>query len=454
MACAERSALWAFAAGELPAAEHERVGQHLVSCLECQREHEAIQGTRSVLAVAAGLEPQVDWRAANEKVTGGAARRLAKLETGWWPLGQRLAFGMAGAAALAVAVLAVVAERPEPRVPPVAPMVSAETSVIEAVELASVVLPGTTMPLEQGARVEAGTLVQTQPGGRVVLQLPDGSRLRMAPESTLKLNRASRRDVGLALASGRIDVRAAHVERDGFTVEASGVRVRVVGTAFSVAVVAQGVEVSVVEGAVAVELASGRSERVAARERVLVEASGQVARRATEEDEARAFVELGLAAPVSAQRPVASAPKTEVREPPGQPVRQPARVSQQGAVLAPPPSPPVPVGPPEPLARTPAAIPEAPPPEQKLEPVPVEEFRLRQAERAIGSGDCGRFLGMLAEYLEEAQSPAGRERARITRARCFDDLVMPMEADAEYRRYLREFPNGRFAPEARSVVAH
>jgi len=90
---------------------------------------------------------------------------------------------------------------------------------------------------------------------------------------------------------------------------------------------------------------------------------------------------------------------------------------------------------------------------ERLRSAPAEELLLRRAQESIGRGDCSAFLDELSA-LDQAEDGAGREWARILRARCLGDRLRSVEADAEYRRYLREFPGGRYAAEARRAVAH
>jgi hypothetical protein len=55
--------------------------------------------------------------------------------------------------------------------------------------------------------------------------------------------------------------------------------------------------------------------------------------------------------------------------------------------------------------------------------------------------------------MENTEDPRAKAKARILRARCFDERLMPTEARREYRRYLEEWPRGEFAEEARRAAA-
>ncbi|MFN7135040.1 MAG: hypothetical protein ACK4N5_23390 [Myxococcales bacterium] len=128
------------------------------------------------------------------------------------------------------------------------------------------------------------------------------------------------------------------------------------------------------------------------------------------------------------------------------------------------PAPPVPALEPV-LPPAPAPLPvHTPPPAREApvarlpvsEPIPktVEEMFLRRAEEALGRGECGKFLTGLEELIDHPGAAGSAEKARILRARCYDERVQPVDADAEYRRYLREYPHGKFADEARRATAH
>ncbi|HCF56852.1 MAG TPA: hypothetical protein DFS52_02510, partial [Myxococcales bacterium] len=86
-----------------------------------------------------------------------------------------------------------------------------------------------------------------------MLGLPEGSRVRVAESSRMRLAHLAADEVRLELEEGRVAIKAAHVARKAFVVEAAGVQVRVVGTAFTVSLGAGELEVAVAEGVVALE---------------------------------------------------------------------------------------------------------------------------------------------------------------------------------------------------------
>jgi hypothetical protein len=69
----------------------------------------------------------------------------------------------------------------------------------------------------------------------------------------------------------------------------------------------------------------------------------------------------------------------------------------------------------------------------------------------LNAGSCERYLPGLEELANERQS-LNAEDARVYRARCFDAMVKPKQSHQEYRRYLMQYPHGRYVDEARLVL--
>ncbi|NPC50462.1 VgrG protein [Corallococcus sp. AB032C] len=65
---------------------------------------------------------------------------------------------------------------------------------------------------------------------------------------------------------------------------------------------------------------------------------------------------------------------------------------------------------------------------------------------------CGQFLVGLGEIAAASPRTSHREQARILRGRCLNRQHLPADAEDEFRQYLREFPNGRYATEARIAL--
>lgn len=87
-------------------------------------------------------------------------------------------------------------------------------------------------------------------------------------------------------------------------------------------------------------------------------------------------------------------------------------------------------------------------------PVPkdLEAIFLLRAEESLEKGGCDRFLLGLEEIAVDAQRSGRSELARVLRARCFERQLRPRQSMSEYRKYLEEYPVGRFLPEARQAL--
>ncbi|GMU08747.1 FecR domain-containing protein [Corallococcus caeni] len=81
-----------------------------------------------------------------------------------------------------------------------------------------------------------------------------------------------------------------------------------------------------------------------------------------------------------------------------------------------------------------------------------DERFLGYAKVQTAAATCGRFLVGLGEIAAASPRTGHREEARILRGRCFNKQHQPSDAEDEFRQYLREFPNGRYATEARIAL--
>ena len=125
-------------------------------------------------------------------------------------------------------------------------------------------------PITAETRVLAGTLIKTGPDGQVDLNWVDGSRVRLAPDTRLRvrkcsLNTSTRASTSLFdLDVGRIWIRVLELlgERSKFEIRTPTATAGVRGTVFSVEVDQSGrMDVAVYEGAVAI---SGGGEELTA----------------------------------------------------------------------------------------------------------------------------------------------------------------------------------------------
>ncbi|RKH42832.1 VgrG protein, partial [Corallococcus sp. AB050B] len=359
--------------------------------------------------------------------------------------------------------------------------------------------------LAAGMRLRSGMAVRTPPKASAVLRLPDESRVRLSAGSDVVLARAEPDAVHLTVQQGRLSVSASHAKREAFLVESAGLRVSVVGTVFSVERTAAGASVAVLEGRVRVD-ADGQPPRfVDAGQHVELTGTGEaMTPRALSSGDRQAFRDLRAAEPGAVVASVVPAKKSpSVVTSPTPPVEHNAEPPAQAVAQATPEAP-APEAPPHAanteIPRAVAAVPrESTPPDEFVPfpgapagslassaptpgavqapsqaPVPPAEPRKRKTlgglvpggllsddsdERFLGyakvqtaGNTCGQFLVGLGEIAAASPLAGHREQARILRGRCFNRQHQPADAEDEFRQYLREFPNGRYATEARIAL--
>ncbi len=446
MACAERGALWGYAAGELPVDEKALLEAHLEICPECREELGSVRATRELLSLAAPVAPKVDWSRADAMVHQAAEEHLSRRP--WWQFDldwtwtKGLALGC-GVAAMALAIVTVSKRNPV-AVPDGLELVKVvpTPSAVEAAEGVVATYGKDEHLLKAGEDVKAGATLKTTVTGRAMVKLPEGSRVRVAASTDVFFQKAGKDEVGLVLNKGRVAVKATHAPRTAFVVQANGVSVRVVGTAFSVGMTDDHVDVAVSEGRVLVDLPNNQSRMVSAGERVQIDRAQPEMRSAgltlADKDE---MAELGVPV-VLAEAPKAK-PVVVARGPVAAPVPAPVPAPQPEVVVVPVPAKPDPE--PAVSVRRPEIV-----------GFTAEVTRMRQIEhRHLGSGNaCQEDLLVLQEYLEEAEDPLARQYARVLRARCLLRLSRRVEAESEYRRYIEEFPKGQFKDEAHEYLPH
>lgn len=495
----DEALLWEYAARELPSEDARLVQHHLTECPDCQEKLTDVRTARGALEAVRGSEYRFEYAQTDAALAKAVEKKLTNAVFGRpWVLA--LSGGLV-AAGLALVVYGMWTRAPSP--PPAvaevaAPLVKPQPAVEKAAGLS--VIGAQPRVVGRGAALASGDVLRTDAKGDAMLRLPEGTRLKLGSSSQLSLTRAEADDVTLSLDRGHLAVAASHARRKGFVVHTGGLMVTVVGTMFSVTSSRDGVEVAVSEGRVSVEPPVGLPQLVNAGQRVRFDAKWRSVRSAitgAEKKELASLVEAQLPPPppVPAPEPVRQAvvqPRAStVVAAAGGPSASAAELKSlvAGSVddLAPLPQAAPPAPAPVPVASKPdmtgyeiplLALPvesvgSAPPvfneyPKPAVEEVTpskasklggddiaedAESIFLRRADKSLNDGTCERYLVALDLLATDVRRDDRTQLARIMRARCFDSLMRVKEAEAEYHRYLREYPNGRHAAEARRVLS-
>lgn len=473
MARHETEALWAFAAEELGAEERARVAEHVAECQECTRKLGKVRQAQALVRTVQEEVPAVRWAEVDERVQSAAARKLARLERQpRWPWA--LATVGALTAVLTFVVLRPVTSEPPPSAPvavreersaPIqeaaplqkaapspAPVIATRVENVSGAQLRET--DASERALVAGEQLRQGAWVRTPAKANAMLRLPDESRARVAPGSEVRLTRVEPERVSLFVQRGQLAVQASHAKREDFVVETEGgVRTWVVGTVFSVESASENVVVTVQEGKVRVDIPGQPQQFVSAGERLEVNTARRtLKRRALSAKDRQAFHELGVPTPEAmAPAPPAGTEQGSAPAPEPAPVTEVATAAPSGSAEEAEPT----------LAPSPAAAdsePEAPgvqwvPPEPGTPMQGTADARfLWHAREQLRATTCESFLVGLAEIAERSKVRDFREQARYLRARCFEERLSPTEARAEYERYLREFPKGRYVREAQAAL--
>lgn len=273
----ENERLWALAADELELDDRRFVELHLQDCPECRDSLDAVRVARRALESARRSSPALDWSDTDERVGSLVERRLRANARPRW-------FGWAGAGgALALAtglavLLSPTAPQPEVEPPPTEPPLVQSTSPRPIrVELARSLtrVSASSEAVAAGETLKGGDVLRTGVAGKAFVHLPDASHMRIAASTQVALTRTEADDVALTLTRGRVAVRASHEPRRAFVVHAGDVAVHVVGTVFSVANGADGVEVAVSEGEVKVGSGESSTTLVRAGQRLSFDVKGR-----------------------------------------------------------------------------------------------------------------------------------------------------------------------------------
>lgn len=159
----------------------------------------------------------------------------------------------------------------------------------------------------------------------------------------------------------------------------------------------------------------------------------------TAEEAARAREVLAATAPAPAPRRKTPPPPPRRREAPAAAPRAAEKVRPA----------------PQPAARAApsAALPLAAGDAAEAEVDPEEAQLVSDALAAPRGSACKERMGALTQLVARTRLLAHREAGIALRARCLSDAWKVDEARSEYRRYLREFPKGKYAAEASRVLA-
>jgi hypothetical protein len=421
--CPDDATLWAYLESELGANARAEIEPHVGSCELCARALDRVLVSRTVVRAVAAASPTVEWRAVDLGLRAAATARIARR----WPWPEALAV------VSAAAVFGLVWLLGQPRRAEIA---------IEAVSGAGFVRASgdhesIEAALVAGSTLRAGAILATGEAGSALVRLPDASRASFGARTRAIFARASRDEIEIHLVTGSVAIDASHVERSEFVVDAGSARVHVVGTAFRVGREQEEVAVAVARGRVRVD-AEGRAPTfVDAGQRLVTGAGGVALAEAplTVADE-EAFALLGVeperprVGNATADGEAANAPATDAVERPRTTdvrKRKQSPTRRRGSALVPPSA------------------------ERAREsgfPITGEGLFLQRAKESLETGTCPRYLAGLAEVVEWSPDATAREVAHILRARCYDVQRLRVQAKLEYRRYLEQYPFGRFTAEA------
>ena len=452
MAHPEAHALWALAAGELEAGERARVEAHVAGCPSCAAELERVKQSRAVLHAAREATPDVRWGVVDAGLRAEVARRMAAAPRSRLPgamprvaawresaaPGFRLpwAVALAGvcAAMLGFWMLRAPEEVPGGTMAPVATLPAPRTGTVggapdtaqaalgragnsvpdtaQAESTSGAVVReagGTERVLQAGAKLRSGVAVRTPARSTALLRLPDASRVRLSEGSDVELGRAEAREVHLTVRQGRLSVQASHVERQGFLVEAAGLRVTVVGTVFTVERTEHGAAVAVAEGRVRVEVEGQPTRLVGAGERVELNAREQTLKHApVSEPDQRAFAALSVPPPLAQGD---TAPTAEAVSAVALAMEPPSAHSADAVA-------------------TPAPTTEAP---SKKKPAVATQLKSREKRQQVAS-TSPRTRGKLQERVESASppvEPSAHAKAVAEATPALESATVPPETDLD-----------------------
>lgn len=380
--------LWAYAKGELSAAEMAQVKAQLDASPEARAALADVESSLSVLSLLPEPPPMPDAMARRvgavlaDKVDEEAARSLS----GWWRSLFTPRFVLAAAAACALAFVAfrIVSSQPSDgagggtspvanvTVPtPLPPVVLPEPpgKPVKAVVASARRAKSGTTALGTSQVLETGARLSTEKDGSLWLKLPDGTKAGLTGSTDVQLAKLEEKALTLDIARGSLAMVVPHREDRVLTIRAGEVEVKDLGTRFLVSRELAKVVVAVEEGSV--EVKTPKATHV-------VTAGHAVAWHEGELDDYRWPTAAPSTPPLPTAKPEAAAPtpaiepivtaadETDVEPPSANPEEEwaaPPPGIAEAPVNVPPPAPPVDAPPdtvvtvqPGPVAAAPAPI--------------------------------------------------------------------------------------------------
>lgn len=244
--------IWGFATHELEVGDASLLEHHLVDCPECREELLLVRSVRALAGRAAEAIPVLDWAridaAVGELVESGTARTagLAVASRRWHSF--LVPMAVLGVAAAALAAHGVPASQPPASEPAAALLPLAPDDAQIPMVLEAQACTRGKDALKAGAPLSSGDVLKTGKGFALV-RLPDGTRLRLGENASLKLLRISDDGAAASLERGRVAVQA----EKPVEVSSGAFKARGVASVFSVSSKTTGVEIASAKGRVHVE---------------------------------------------------------------------------------------------------------------------------------------------------------------------------------------------------------
>ncbi|MFT3713855.1 MAG: FecR domain-containing protein [Archangium sp.] len=280
----EHEVLWSLAKNELETSAQRDAEQHLAGCADCRVALEDIKLATSALFDLPPVPamPDAMARRIGQNLAEEADARAAKSFTSWWQslFTPRFVFAAAMAVLLTIGA-AYVLSRETPVAPtnPVNPNTPAPNQIamptpnVPAPTPVPVPVPNVPAPAKKKLQVtvasakkatankkqvlDEGSVVATQAGGSVWMQLPDGSRAGLTSASQITLTKLETDALTLDIAKGSLALVVPHREDRVLTVVAGEIEVKDLGTRFLVNRESTHTVVAVEEGVVEVKSPAG-----------------------------------------------------------------------------------------------------------------------------------------------------------------------------------------------------